>query len=248
MKAVTETKIFSRFLTRDRQAIVYQMRLDAPEEVAMILPLPVIQPAGEKAVDFINLEEYDELFKDLNKGFPRPRPKFRFLPVVDAAQGSLEVVNVGSFVASFVPAIKDFKRLDARFRLPEGTWDKLPQYADYGFAVFQLKKGNQKIHPMAFSFPSRLAENAQLYFPTVHIHDGQVHEKEDFDHVLYGQTWPKAGLSSRKGWEESAKLAGGFTEVEKSKGLIWDKGHVYRKKMRGKHKNEDVIAQAVLVG
>ncbi|MDB4618078.1 hypothetical protein OAG53_00220 [Akkermansiaceae bacterium] len=245
-----ETKIFTRFLTRERQAIAYQMRLDAPEEVAMILPLPVVQPAGEKAVEFINLEKYEDFFADLKKGFPSPVPRSKSWgksAPVEAAQ-LLEVVHVGAFVASFVSSAEDFTRLDPQFRLPEGTWDKLPQYADYGFAVFQLKKGEQKVHPMAFTFPSRLAEKAQLYFPTVHIHDGKVHEKESFDHVLYGQTWPKAGLSSRKGWEESASLAGTFTKVEKSKGLIWKDGHVYRKKMKGEFKNEDVIAQAILVG
>lgn len=245
---MTETRIFGRFIAKDRQVLAYQMRLDAPEEVAMILPLPVVQPAGEKAVEFINLEKYEDFFKDLHRGFPVPQKTWAFSVDSVKSARALEVVDVGSFVASFVPTAKDFTRLDPRFRLPEGTWKKLPQYADYGFAVFQLKKGERKVHPMAFSFPSRLAEEAQLYFPTVHIHDGEVHEKEDFDHVLYGQAWPKAGLSSRKGWEESPALAQNFMKVERSRGLIWDKGHVYRKKMRGKLKNEDVIAQAVVVG
>lgn len=213
----------------------------------MILPLPVMPKSGEKAVEFINLEGYENFFKDLEKGFPKPKMKMR-RPTGSVESAKLEVVSVGSFVASYVPSVRDFFRLDARFCLPQGTWDQLPQYADYGFAVFQLKKGAGKIHPMAFSFPSRLAEKSQIYFPTVHIHDGEVHEKEDFDHILYGQTWPKAGLSSRKGWEESPQLAVNFTEVKKSKGLLWDKGHIYRKKMNGELNNEDVIAQAILVG
>ena len=250
VNSVTETKIFTRFITKERQAIAYQMRLDAPEEVAMILPLPVIRPAGESAVEFINLEKYDRFFSDLKKGFPEPHPKASRTAAasLETEPQMLKVVNVGAFVASFVPSTKDFSRLDPQFRLPEGTWDKIPQYADYGFAVFQLKKGKQKVHPMAFTFPSRLAEKAQLYFPTMHIHDGKVHDKEKFDHILYSQTWPKAGLSSRQGWEESPGLAANFTKVEKSKGLIWKNGHVYRKKMKGTLKNEDVIAQAVLVG
>ncbi len=68
----------------------------------------------------------------------------------------LEVKKVGKFDASFVPAIKDFSRMDERFRLPMGVWDKLPMYKEYGFAVFQLmkeEKGAQKVHPMAFEFP-----------------------------------------------------------------------------------------------
>ena len=216
----------------------------------MILPIPVISGSGEEAVDFINLGGYENFFRDLEKGFPKPKMRIQWPTgsVKSAQVRLLEVVSVGSFVASYVPSVKDFARLDARFRLPKGTWDKLPQYRDYGFAVFQLKKGAGKIHPMAFSFPSRLASSAQIYFPTVHIHDGEVHEMEEFDHILYGQTWPKAGLSSRKGWEESPQFAVNFTEINKSKELLWGKGHIYRKRMNGKLKNEDVIGQAILVG
>lgn len=45
---------------------------------------------------------------------------------------------------------------------------------------------------MAFSFPS--ARAGHLFFPTMHIHDGEVHEKEDFDHTLYCQA---SGLEHR---------------------------------------------------
>ena len=106
------------------------------------------------------------------------------------------MVEVGSFVASFVPTVKDFSRLDEQFRLPDGTWDKLPAYKDYGFAVFKLKKGEQKVHPMAFEFPR--ADKTRLFFPTVHIHDGKVHDQAGFDHVLYCQ-----GVDTRMRWRES---------------------------------------------
>ena len=49
-------------------------------------------------------------------------------------------------------------------------------------------------------------------------------------------------------WVESGSLASNFTSPEKSQGLIWDKGHVYRKRVVGLQKNEDVIAQAVAMG
>ena len=246
--SVTETKIFGRFVTKDRQALAYQMRLDTPADVAMILPIPVVLPAKEGAVKFIDLSGYESFFKDLENGFPTKRKAWAYDSESPPAAGALEVYSVGSFDASFVPAVKDFVRLDARFRLPEGTWGKLPQYASYGFAVFKLKKGSQQVHPMAFSFPSALAAKEQVFFPTVHIHDGQVHGKEKFDHLLYAQTWPQAGLRSREGWKESARLALEFTKPKESKGLIWDKGHVYRKHIVGLQKNEDIIAQAVAMG
>ena len=92
-------------------------------------------------------------------------------------------------MASFVPAIKDFARLDKQFRLPDSVWEKLPLYKEFGFAVFKLKKpekGEQKVHPMAFEFP-RASKNI-LFFPTVHIHDGTVPAKARFDHSLFARS------------------------------------------------------------
>jgi hypothetical protein len=249
VNSVTQTKIFARLLTRQDQSIAYHMRLDTPEDVAMILPLPVRVGSKEDSVKFIDLSGYENFFRDLKKGFPDPPTKSR--SKYDSAlpqAGALRVQTVGSFEASFVPTVDDFSRLDQRFKLPDGTWEKIPAYKDYGFAVFKLKKGSKKIHPMAFSFPSRLAEKAQLFFPTVHIHDGKVHDKEDFDHQLYAQTWLKAALRGKDGWEESHKLASQFTKVDKAKKLIWGDGHVYLRKIRGRKKNVDVIAQPVAIG
>jgi hypothetical protein len=156
------------------------------------------------------------------------------------ANGSkkLEVVRVGSFEASFVPTLKDFSRLDERFRLPANTWAQLPGYGDYGFTVFKLKPGNTKVHPMAFSFPRR--DPNALFFPTVHIHDGKVHPKADFDHALYCQ--PSANAQPEiHGWEESYANAGRFMQVDKAKGLILADQHCYRKELRGRLPNRDTL-------
>lgn len=42
-----------------------------------------------------------------------------------------------------------------------------------GFAVLKLRAGNLHAHPMAFSFPRRT--DRALFFPTLHIHDGEAH-------------------------------------------------------------------------
>ena len=247
---VSKTRIFARLITPNRQALVYQMGLDAPADVAMILPIPVPPKSGENAVKFIDLSGYGDFFNDLAKGFPTRNDSnlYTWAKSSAARAPKLEVHSVGSFEASFVPTVKDFARLDPRFRLPDNTWDKLPAYTHYGFAVFKFNKGKQKAHPMAFSFPTTLAEKSQLFFPTVHIHDGKVHKKEEFDHHLYAQTWPKAGLSSRHGWEESPALASSFTKLAKAKGLLWKEGHVYRKKITGLQSNVDTPAQAIMIG
>src|SRR5437899_1303322 len=83
--------------------------------------------------------------------FPEPRTSGAFNLGIGAAPApKLKVRTVGNFSASFVPTVKDFGRLDERFRLPEGTWEALPDYKDFGFAVFKLDQNVRQVHPMAF--------------------------------------------------------------------------------------------------
>jgi hypothetical protein len=234
--SVTDTNIFARSAKDGRQYLVYGMKMDAKEELAMILPLPVPKASKEDALRFINLEKYPEFFDQVRAGFPEPKPG-RGLGKSDEAPGGLKVVEVGSFVASFVPSVADFKRLDERFRLPSDVWDKLPQYKDYGFAVFQLKKGAQKVHPMAFEFPRANAK--QLFFPTVHIHDGTVKPKAHFHHMLFCQ---KSGEENLMRWEESTRPAGMYMKnLDAAQGIVDPSGHCYKKVMIGDLKNEDVL-------
>src|SRR5262245_9359187 len=234
---VAGTSIFARPAKGYGQYLVYSMTVKAGSDLAMILPIPTPKASKEDAVTFLNLEKYPNFFDEMRTGFPEPAPG-RALKSKDdaslAAAPKLKVVEVGSFVASFVPAVKDFARLDDQFKLPEGTWDKLPQYKEYGFAVFKLKKGEHKVHPMAFEFPR--ADKLKLFFPTVHIHDGKVHERAKFDHALYSQ-----GADTATRWEESPRPAEMFmTKLDEAKGIVDPKGHVYRKQMVGTFKNEDV--------
>jgi hypothetical protein len=233
---VAETNIFARETKNGGQFLVYSMRFSSKEDLAMILPLPVPKNSSEKAVRFINLEKYADFFTDLRGGFPVPAaPRFSNGTKADAPHKPLEVVEVGSFEASFVPAIKDFARLDERFRLPTEAWDKLPAYKDSGFAVFKLKQGAKQVHPMAFEFPR--ANPQKLFFPTVHIHDGKVHDKAHFDHALYCQSESVKMLQ----WQESRQPAGMFMKVDKAQGLLDADKHCFRKEMRGDLKNEDIL-------
>jgi hypothetical protein len=240
--SVADTKIYARPSQRGRQYLVYQMKYEAKEGLAMVLPLPTPKGSPDDAVKFISLEEYDNFFADLNKGFPVPPPP-RAAPAAGAIPPEpqappLPVIEVGSFEASFVPTVADFDRLDARFRLPDGTWDKLPAYKNFGFAVFKLKAGNPKLHPMAFEFPR--ANPRAIFFPTVHIHDGEVHEAADFDHELYLQP---AGADDRlpRGWTESPMPAADFVDVKKAKGLVDGELHVYRRRLTGSLRNQDTL-------
>lgn len=238
---VADTKIFARGAANGRQFLVYEMDFAAKAEVAMILPLPVPPNSMEGDVRFLDFSKYEKFFTDMEAGFPTRSFKGGGFGggSFGGAAPKLAVVEVGEFEASFVPTVNDFERLDERFRLPSETWLKeLPQYRDWGFAVFKLKAGHSKVHPMAFDFPRR-ARN-RLFFPTVHIHDGKVHEKADFDHVLYMQP---TELVNRPlgGWRESTQAAAQFVKVDKCHEAVHGPSHVYRREMIGEQKNRDIL-------
>lgn len=69
VEEVGDTKIFAR-LQDDLQYLVYEMSVNTSKDVAMILPLPV-SSHEEDVVKFINLKDYPQFFKDLEKSFFR---------------------------------------------------------------------------------------------------------------------------------------------------------------------------------
>ncbi len=255
---VSDTRIFAR-MAGDTQILVYEMTFSSKEDLAMVLPIPVAPGVGEDAVDFISMDNFpfffswlDELFPVVIGGMEEDDLEFLDAPVTASL---LEVHQVGCFEASFVPQRKDFERLDPRFRLPEKVWNSFTHYEDYGFVVFKLKRGqNQEVHPMAFSFPTRQPE--KLFYPTVHVHDGEFHEQAEFDHTLYAQVpveirgWEPSewclgkelfemssdpdvrkfmGLEQKERWSPVAEL--NVVELDRS---------CYRKIIRGMRKNEDI--------
>jgi hypothetical protein len=244
VQSVSATHIFARSGAEGRQFLVYSMTVKAKEELAMVLPLPVKPGSGEKAVSFIDLQDYPGFFADLRKGFPELLQIPGGVPTRSLGTpppAKLEVVTVGDFEASFVPTIADFSRLDERFRLAPGTWDKLPAYRNHGFAVFKLKSGESKIHPMAFSFPR--AQPEELFFPTVHIHDGRVHERAKFDHVLYCQRGG-ADQFTLLDWDESFRPAASFMQLNKAKDILDGAGHCYKRVLTGTLPNRDFVLKS----
>lgn len=241
VEEVKNTRIFAR-LGEGRQMLIYEMAMNAATEVAMVLPIPVQAGSGEKAVKFYNFQDYAQVFADLHAGFPAQRTSYGNAPfgALPASRSmKLEVVSVGAFDASFVPTIADFSRLDERFRLPAEVWPKLPGYQNYGFAVFKLKAGKNKVQPMAFSFPTSRPQ--EVFFPTLHIHDGEIHEKEHFDHTLYCQG--NGSLLDLSKWSESPRPAVVFAKCGKTHGFVLPEQHVYRRRLMGKLPNGDIVVK-----
>jgi hypothetical protein len=252
VESVSKTRIFARLTEKETQFLVYQMAYESAETNAMILPIPVRQPTDSNTMRFISLKSYSNFFDDLAKGFPFKSP---FISIgcggPKSAQTMLDVLNVGNYIASFVPTLSDFSRLDERFTLPASTWAKVPQYANYGFAVFQLAAGSLTPHPMAFEFKTATEE---IYFPTLHIHDGEVHKAEEFDHVLYLQ---HAGFDSRvypyqnaneldesTGLVRSEHAAKTFCDIDRCQGIIDGDLLVHYKMIDGIQPNCDTTIQA----
>ena len=239
--SVAATRIFAR-VEGERQYLAYEMTFSSVEDLAMVLPLPVQPGVEEDAVAFINLDTYPSFFEDLNRLFPVMRSRRGRAETTGLAKSALVVHTVGIYEASFVPTIADLSRLDPRFRLPDGVWDALPDYADYGFAVFKLAGGaQQKVHPLALSFPTRHPDT--LFFPTLHVHDGQVHHHAHFDHVLYCQPtrWhlSKAMYSVLQRWSRSPEPASKGVAIQRTQGMVDGEHHVFKKSLAGPLENRD---------
>ncbi|MEM6990911.1 MAG: hypothetical protein AAF721_10450 [Myxococcota bacterium] len=255
---VAGTNIFARG-DGERQKLVYGMNVASERPLAMVLPLPVPAGADEDAVRFIDLRGYPKFFVDLNECFP----------VVEAPLGrgggggggggviktTLKVHDAGDFEASFVPTLADIHRLDERFVLAPPIWTALSKYADWGFAVFQLRDVAAKrsrlralfglprktIHPMAIDFPRRHRD--RLFFPTVHVHGEELGEHEAFDHLLFWQASAPARFEPESrpsfGDGESTVEAQVHVDMERARGLVEGSRTVHRRQLRGRLPNRD---------
>lgn len=233
IEAVWNTCIFARLNPEGRQYLAYSMSASLPEEMAMVLPLPV---ASGQTIEFLDLSGCPHLFAHFKRSF-QMQSRSQSRDVLSLSLELLPVVDVGAFQASFVPGLADFNRLDPRFRLDSSVWQKLPQYQDFGFAVFQLRDGEREFHPMGLSFPSRHPD--RVFFPTVHVHDGDVPEEEEFDHSLYLQS-----SVAPEGWHPSLQSLGAHIPWQEDTVGLLDRSQLgFRRELKGKLPNRDVIVQ-----
>ncbi|MFO0939334.1 MAG: hypothetical protein U0930_01065 [Pirellulales bacterium] len=226
------------------------MQYDSQEQNAMILPIPTVKNASEDSVKFFNFEAYPNFFQDLARSFPMLSPP----PMASRADSKLvpnekplQVHKVGNFVASVVPSVDDFRRLDPLFSIAPDVWAKIPVYSDYSFVVFKFDELAGKPHPMAFEFKTR-HEN-QIFFPTVHIHDGEVHAEEHFDHALYCQDQKLDAVVGRytekpdpaTQWTRSQQAASKTVKIAKSHDVVDGDLLLHRKIIQGNWPNQDVF-------
>jgi hypothetical protein len=92
---------------------------------------------------------------------------------------------------------------------------------------------------MAFEFER--SDPERLFFPTVHVHDGQVHETAVFDHALYAQFGPRRGPGDA-GWGQSDGPLAHRVNALRANGTVDATLHCYKRTVRGRSRNEDVTA------
>ena len=79
-----------------------------------------------------------------------------------------------------------------------------------------------------------------LYFPTVHVHDRQIHPSADFDHMLYCQ--PDSDTTEYlERWEMSHQPASDFIDVERTEGIVDSSRHCWRLSLQGMLENKDTV-------
>ncbi len=247
------TKIFGR-VDGDRQWLAYGMDFAAREPLAMVLPLPVPAGTPEDGVRFVDLSGYRTFFADVERAFPvfmlpaaKGGPGFRRSA---PARPRLTVHEVGDFVASFVPTAADFDRLEPRFRLAPEVIAALTAQQGFGFAVLQLAATGtgwwrrlwrkvRSLAPVALSFPTR--DPGRVFFPTVHVHDGAVHDQADFDHMLYWQGGPpeRDGLVALGQPMSASGPLGRTVDAARAHGLIDPEAPARRRVLFGRLPNRD---------
>jgi hypothetical protein len=91
---------------------------------------------------------------------------------------------------------------------------------------------------MAFAIPQR--QPGLLYFPTLHIHDGQIRPSAHFDHLLYCQA-EDSDIPYLAEWERSISPAEEFMGTNLTKGIVLPDRHCWRMRLSGLLENRDAL-------
>ncbi len=119
-------------------------------------------------------------------------------------------------------------------------------YDDSGLAVFKLKAGAKRVHPMAFRFQRRAAH--ELFFPTLHIHHNEEYPTAEFDHELdFHSNRPvrrnRQKQVQRCDWLRTARYDL-IMDIERTHGIVDGERSVVMLKSVGEGENRDVVLAA----
>lgn len=207
---VTATQLFvAPDAKNERQITVYANNVETNSYNNMML-LPVPYP---DTVDFIDLSDYENMFKDLEKSFHRvSRGLSKQSFSMSLEDNSLAVVDVGSYKATLVPshAQLDFIDINVFGTVNDKIKEMLAKYygengennAPFGYIVCKLKYGSAKYHP--FAYAHKIADG-KLFVPTRHEHnDTRTDASSSFSTyapLIYSDFRPKHSTEHEADWD-----------------------------------------------
>ncbi len=188
---VSATKILVAMLAMNLQLTVYQNKVIADGNVAMILPVP-----GPR-VYMVDLSSYANLFNDLEQDLPY-NPYAGMLSLRrDAPRVMLDIQRVGSYDVSVAANLIDLEALDwSHFALTPAVLTILRKHyaSNFSFCVARLRQSASP-HPIAY-IHERI--DSQMFIPT--RHEGHANHAVKWDHsiFMYAQPEDRLGFNSRR--------------------------------------------------
>lgn len=244
-KSVSGTRIFCASTGDGRQLtvysneveLIYKMSFDGSAQnmgVAMILPVP----HGKAGVEFVDLSRYKTFFDDVDRLFPSTNDNLGLDYSTNSLSfsDSLPVFQVGSYKASFAPALEDLQRLRFDiFSLPPNIFELLKKtYSPtFGYVVCVLDK-SAKYHP--FGYIHHALSDGTLWIPAKHQHGSNYEEVfSDWSHEIY-TTNTCSAMPSVEGDVKSLALVN-WALLPKLEPIL----SISKLEMVGSHPNRDLI-------
>lgn len=153
---------------------------------AMILPVP----SGADP-ELIDLSRVSDCLDVLSRYLIPPSLSAASFSITNSSKSRsdsyLEVTEVGSYLASVVPTLSDFHRIDPSvFVLDPTVFQVLSQYypTDFQFVVCMLQQ-HKAYHPLGILH--RRLPDSRLFLPTLHFHYSQASHQDhtDWDHEIF---------------------------------------------------------------
>lgn len=194
---VKNTRIFVAPTKGGHQITVYQNTIQSFNKNAMILPIPIntSKKIPHKSIQLLDLSTDNNLFDNLDKIFLKPPPyqdnNWGYDHDNEDSDDYHEVYKIGLYKMSIIPNINSIDRLNIKeFNIKASIFESLRGHYLTGFAFlvcqFDGQSEKEKMHPIGYIHDSYMNDGKKVLFvPTLHIHDGEIHKMENFDHLIF---------------------------------------------------------------
>ena len=229
-----DVNLFAR-MVGDRQHLVVGMRLSAPTDVALVIPLPIRRGCGDHEVQLTSLDDSRAFFAALATGFAPPvSARDRRDDEDEDAPRTVRYAQAQPIQTSYVGSTSQLARIDENYHLPRAVLAAQPQYGDYGFLIHVLPAGQAvRVTPLAVCGPAR--DPSRLYLPTLVAAGGPAPDVVLQDATIYTQHIHHLSL------DESKNPAGDFVNTSVTGDLVDPEHLVQRKVVYGSNANADTF-------